>query len=116
MVKYVFGNNISVGADEARKLLGKTVSYGAARASFGTETCASPTYAARRLSAGQFLQDYRTSLNSVGIKASYVETLTVRCKGGAEWASPGGFLMRLPGGDLMTVWDGVFFVLRRQGR
>jgi len=115
VVAYRFGDGPSVGEREARTLLGAAANYGRRRAGFGAEVCSSPSYETTRVAEEQFFREYRTSLRSIGIGAGSAEVVEVRCRG-QHWASPGSLLIRLRGGRMLTLWDGVYFVLeRRQG-
>lgn len=115
VVAYRFGDGPSVGKREARALLGAAASYGRRRAGFGAEVCPSPSYETTRVDEKQFFREYRTSLRSIGIDAGSAEVVEVRCRG-QHWVSPGSLLIRLRGGRMLTLWDGVYFVLeRRQG-
>lgn len=118
VTQYIFGNNVSVGEDSAKKLVGITLSYSATKAASGSESCASPTYTAQRISGQKFLADYRTTLKSIGISGSYADTITVKCKdkNGGDWIALGDFVLKKPDGTLLALWDGVFFVLKRQNR
>jgi hypothetical protein len=115
VVAYRFGDGPSVGEREARVLLGAAVRYGRRRGGFGWEICTSPPYETTRVTEEQFFREYRTSLRSIGIGGGAAEVVEVRCRG-QHWTSPGSLLIRLRGGRMLTLWDGVYFVLvRRQG-
>ena len=107
-----FGDGISVGSRDAKKLLGKRIRFSVDRASLGSDRCSSAVYESRRIAKEEFVMEFKTSLRSIGIKSNHVDVLTVRC-GNNHWVAPGGLLLKLPGGSMLTLWDGVFFVLKK---
>jgi hypothetical protein len=113
IVAYRFGDGISVGPREARRLLGKKISFSSGRAVSGREVCAQPVYESKRLDVEQFLREFKTSPKSIGIKRDYIDVLNVHC-GGTDWTVPGSLLLKIPNGQILTMWDGVFFVLKKQ--
>ncbi|CAM3555279.1 hypothetical protein [Deinococcus frigens] len=110
---YRFGDGISVGENGARPNVGRILTYSANRA-VSNETCAAPTYSLGRATAQAFLEDYRTSLTSVGIRGNAVDTVTVRCAGN-DWTEFGATVFRVSVREALTVWDGVYYVLERRG-
>jgi hypothetical protein len=113
VVSYRFGDGPSVGEREARVLLGKSATYGLRHAGFAAEACLSPAYVTTRMTEEQFYRAFRTSLRSIGISAGSAEVVEVSCQG-RHWTSPGSLVIRLRGGRMLTVWDGVYFVLERR--
>ena len=112
IVSYRFGDGISVGARDAKRFVGRKIHLSAERAVSGREVCAQPTYESKRVDADQFFTEYRTSLKSIGIKARDVELVEVQC-GGRDWLVPGSSLI-ISKGQMLTMWDGVFFVLKKR--
>ena len=112
IVSYRFGDGISVGARDAKRFVGRKIHLSAERAVSGREVCAQPTYESKRVDADQFFTEYRTSLKSIGIKAKDVELVEVQC-GGSDWLVPGSTLI-ISKGQMLTMWDGVFFVLKKR--
>ncbi len=95
---------------------GRVVRFGAAEATSGADTCRSPAYGYRTVPADSFLNaGFRISGSALGLldSTSRVGLTQVSC-GGANWAAPGGQLLWLTENRAYTVWDGVFFELRRQ--
>lgn len=109
---YRFGDGISVGGDQARANLGKMVTYSANRA-VSDGSCDTPTYSRVNISDQAFLEAYRTSLASIGIRNNAVETVAVRCAGN-DWTEFGATVFRISDREALTVWDGVYYVLERQ--
>ena len=112
VVSYRFGDGVSVGPREARKLLGMKLRFSSERAVSGRDTCARPTYESKRMSAEDFLREFRTSLGSIGMKQQEVEVVNIRC-GGEDWTAPGATLLKFEKGRMLTTWDGVFFGLKK---
>ncbi|MDV6375706.1 hypothetical protein [Deinococcus arenicola] len=108
-----FGDGVSVGEAQARVNVGRTVSYSANRAA-SASSCNTPTYSLARVSGAAFEEVYRTSLASVGIMGNAVDTVVVRCAGN-DWTEFGATVFRVSDREALTVWDGVYYVLERQG-
>lgn len=109
---YRFGDGISVGEDQAKVNVGKRVTYSANR-SDSDSSCDTPTYSPGRTTDQDFLENYRTSLASVGLKGNAVETVTVRCAG-SDWTEFGSTVFRVSDREALTVWDGVYYTLERR--
>ena len=112
IVSYRFGEGISVGPDDARKLLGLKIVFGSERAESGESVCELPTYQSKRIDADQFLREFKTSLKSLGIKRSAIELLNVQCYD-EDWPAPGSTLLIVDKGRMLTMWDGVFFDMKK---
>jgi hypothetical protein len=81
----------------------------------GREVCAQPVYESKRISIEQFFREFKTSPKSIGIKRDYIDLLNVQC-GGTDWTVPGSLLLKNSNDQMLTLWDGVFFVLKKQSR
>ena len=112
IVAFRFGDGVSAGAREAKKLVGVKLRLGDTRAQSGGEVCESPTYKSKRMTEDEFNYDFRTSLNSIGILSNHVDVVNVEC-GGRNWIVPGATLIKAQDGQMLTIWDGVFFLLKR---
>jgi hypothetical protein len=112
VVSYRFGDGVSVGPDDARKLLGLKIRLGAKRAESGRDVCEQPSYELKRMDADQFLREFKTSLTSIGIKRRTVELLNVQCDA-EDWRVPGGTMLIVEKGRMLTMWDGVFFSVKK---
>ena len=112
VVSYRFGDGVSVGPRDARKLLGMKIRFSSDRAVSGRDICSRPTYESKRLGAEEFLREFKTSLQSIGIKQQEVEVVNIRC-GGDDWTAPGATLLKIEKGRMLTTWDGVFFGLKK---
>jgi hypothetical protein len=115
IVAFRFGQGVSVGPRDAKKLLGMKLKFGDTRAVSGREVCASPVYKSKRMTADEFRDDFRTSLKSIGITGDHVDIVEVDC-GRNDWTVPGATLLKVRNGQMLTIWDGVFFVLKRKGK
>jgi len=113
IVAFRFGEGISVGPGEAKKLLRKNVQLSSMRAVFGNDICSSPVYESKRMTAEQFSQEFKTSLKSIGIRDDHVDLVNIQCSG-SDWLVPGAILLKVRNGQMLTLWDGVFFVLKKQ--
>ena len=113
IVAFRFGEGISVGPREARKFMRLKLRLGETRAQSGREVCTSPVYKSKRMTADEFSYDFRTSLKSIGIRGNHVDVVDIEC-GGRDWLVPGGTLLKVKEDQMLTLWDGVFFVLKKQ--
>ena len=113
IVSFRFGKGVSVGPGDAKKLLGLKVQLGDTRAQSGSEVCDSPTYTSERMTENEFSYEFRTSLKSMGIRGNHVDVVNVDC-GGSNWIVPGATLIKAQDRQMLTIWDGVFFVLKKQ--
>jgi hypothetical protein len=98
---------------ELANLVGTRVRLNIDAAEVGTKSCQSPAYRSRTLTGKEFFQELGTSLSSIGIKIDRVETIAVKCETGG-WKPPRSLLIRLPEGEALLLWDGVFLELKRQ--
>lgn len=112
---YRFGDGVSVGDDQAKIWLGKTVTYAPNSAVSGKDSCKAVKYSPKRLNQQAFLEEYRTSLKSVGLSGSSTLTTSVMCNK-QMWTAFGSTVLNKSGNQLLTIWDGVYFVLQRQNR
>lgn len=101
-------------AAEAARWHGRRIRLGTKIATSATNTCRRPVYRYRAVPADTFLQtEFRIAPADLGLQATARLALTEIFCTGARWAAPGGLLIRVSEGRLYTVWDGVFFELRR---
>jgi hypothetical protein len=113
IVSFRFGEGVSVGPGDAKKLVGLKLQLGDTRAQSGSEVCDSPTYTSTRMTENEFSYDFRTTLKSIGIRGNHVDVVNVDC-GGSNWTVPGAILIKVQDRQMLTNWDGVFFVLKKQ--
>ena len=98
--------------DEAESWIGKTAQYTNTKASFDGETCESPTYKRSAMQPEDLYDRFRVSPESLGYETGPIEVIEVYC-GNTTWANAGGMLVRVGEGRVFTVWDGVFFHLKK---
>lgn len=93
---------------------GRSARFTTGMAVFDDDTCHTPTYDTRDLRGDSLLAvDYRADPAVFGLRpGAAIRRIEIRC-GDSPWSGPGGVLFVMPSGTLFTVWDGVFFELRR---
>jgi hypothetical protein len=97
-------------ADAARQV-GAEASFDASRARFGAQTCDSPSYTRRVLSATTFADAYGVTPRQLRLDGEQVAMVDILCASGSLDA--GSSLILRPDGSMLTLWDGVFFELRK---
>ncbi len=100
--------------EEAGAWIGREVRISATAVSFADSSCPNAMYVRSSRSVDEFFRDWRVLPATLGIEQDPVVEVAVRC-GGEEWVAPGSLLIVKGPGELLTVWDGVFFELRRSG-
>lgn len=86
-------------------------SYDAEQASFGDEIVAHPEYREAELTAGQFIADFRTRPEELGLDGETVRTLSVAGRTG-----PGNTLIVKDADTLLFLWDVNYYEMKRAGR
>ena len=76
------------------------------------QACDEPTYTKRSLWAPTFTEAYRVSPQELSITAEPIALVDVTCGSGNLEA--GSTLILRPDGSMLTMWDGVFYELRKQ--
>lgn len=102
---------------EATELHGRTITLAADLATSGSERCASPRYRYRTERADSVFASYNTSIAALGLQNSvdrFIGVTDVMCPD-QDWPALGGRLLWTADGRPFTVFDGVFFELRRAG-
>jgi hypothetical protein len=95
---------------EAKTWIGRAAFFSDSIVTFGSDRCASPTYSLDTIMAAQFTSGYRVYPSDLGLGDTVVSTV-VGCPG--RWTAPGSELLHR-GSELVTPWDGTYFVLRRR--
>lgn len=100
--------------DQAMVWHGRSARFTSGIAIFDADTCRTPVYDARELRGDSLLAvDYHADPAVFGLKpGASIRRIEVRCDTMAS-TGPGAVLLEMPSGTLFTVWDGVFFELRR---
>lgn len=100
--------------DEAVGWHGRIIHLGAGEARSAEDSCDSPDYRYRKVSADDYLRDgFRITSDALGLEEAERLGVTEVFCGGDHWTAPGGLLIWADDRPPFTVWDGVFFELRR---
>ena len=95
---------------EAKTWIGRAALFSDSVVTFDSDRCASPNYSLDTIVAGQFTARSRVYPSELGLGDTVVSTV-VGCPG--RWTAPGSQLYHR-GSELITPWDGTYFVLRRR--
>lgn len=104
------GTSANSPAQESRQV-GTTVSLQAGRARVGDRTCGGATYTRRALSVETFVEAYRVTPQQLSLTGDPVALVDVTCESGA--LELGATLVVKSDREMLTMWDGVFYVLSR---
>jgi hypothetical protein len=97
-------------ADAARQV-GAEASFDARRARFGAQTCEGVSYTRRVLSAGIFAEAYGVTAQQLRLDTDQIAMVDILCASGSLDA--GTSLILRPDGSMLTLWDGVFYEVRK---
>jgi uncharacterized membrane protein len=100
---------------EAASWHGRTVRLGKEEASSNTEPCRPPVYHYRMVPGDSLFAAFHTSVGALQLEGTAPRRLgltEVFC-GSAPWSAMGSTLIWIAENRPLTVWDGVFFELRR---
>jgi hypothetical protein len=92
--------------------VGTEVSFEADEAAFGARSCDEPAYTRRSLSFQTFTEAYRVAPDQLSLTAEPVGMVDLSCGNGSLEA--GSTLILRPDGSMLTMWDGVFYELKKQ--
>jgi hypothetical protein len=95
---------------EANAWIGRSAFFSDSLVTFGNDRCTSPTYALDTVNANEFTGLSKVYPADLGLGDSIVST-SVGCPG--EWTAPGSELIHR-GSELITSWDGTYFVLHKR--
>jgi hypothetical protein len=95
---------------EANAWIGRSAFFSDSLVTFGNDRCKSPTYALDTVNASEFTGLSKVYPSNLGLGDSIVST-SVGCPG--EWTAPGSELFHR-GSELITNWEGTYFVLHRR--
>ena len=73
-----------------------------------------PLYEVERLSQGRFFSEFHNYPNELGINGNLVVVIDVLNRKGNKVVNPGTLLV-VRGKNILTLWDGVFYLLARRG-
>jgi hypothetical protein len=111
VVGHVFAPINAMPPDEADGWNGSRAEFAPRRAWFRDRTCTTPGYMSWTTTGAQFERDYRISPSALGITSGDIEMVRIDCRG--PWTVPGSELIIVADDKLVTLWDGVYFLLRR---
>jgi hypothetical protein len=96
---------------DAGRQVGTVVSLKAGRVRVGDHTCNGATYTRRALSVETFAEAYRVTPQQLSLSGDPIALVDVTCEsGGLELGST---LVLKSDTAMLTMWDGVFYVLTR---
>jgi hypothetical protein len=95
---------------DAKKWIGRVAYFSDSLVSFAGARCVSPTYVLDTITGSEFAEGSRFYPSELGL-GDTVMTTEVRCPG--QWTAPGSLLYHR-GSELLALWDGTYFVLRRR--
>ena len=96
---------------DAGRQVGTAVSLQAGRVRVGDHTCNGATYTRRALSVETFAEAYRVTPQQLSLTGDPIALVDVTCEsGGLELGST---LVLKSDTAMLTMWDGVFYVLTR---
>jgi hypothetical protein len=96
---------------DAGRQVGTVVSLQAGRVRVGDHTCNGATYTRRALSVETFAEAYRVTPQQLSLSGEPIALVDVTCQsGGLELGST---LVLKSDTAMLTMWDGVFYVLTR---
>jgi hypothetical protein len=96
---------------EARAWLGRIFTIGTSTVSSDLAECTHASFGFKDMTVREFYQDYRFDPGALGLDPNHLSSVGVSC-GDAAWVEPGsGYLW--DGKALFTMWDGVYFPLKR---
>ena len=113
-VNYRFAEADTKPVADLEGLIGTRVRLLSDRAEVGAKICSSPAFQSKRITKEEMFRDAGVDLKTIGIKADQVETINVKCEGGG-WQPPYSVLVKTHEGEMLMLWNGVFFVLKRDG-
>jgi hypothetical protein len=96
---------------EASSWIGSVLYLSRKEVAFREEGCSSPSFETREIPRPKFEEEFRTSWTSLGLPNAPVCVTEVSC---ADKSSVPGSLLIHGRGELLALWDGVYFRLHRQ--
>ena len=95
---------------ELERLVGGSIQLEADRANVNESACRAPAYKSERVSLSELSR--RLGVDVKLSQGSDFETITVNCESNG-WSPPRSLLIKLPEGDMLMLWNGVFLTLKR---
>jgi|GEM_PF-1784575 len=113
VIDYRFPDGPPDYSEEFRRTLGTRIQIGPDRMAVGTKVCSLPAYQSKSVSDKKFERELGVNMAAVGISANQADTIAVKCESN-EWKPPQSLLVKLPQGELLMLWEGVFLVLKNE--
>jgi hypothetical protein len=107
-------SNIQTSVDDAKKYVGVEIVYAGDEFRFGGEVIGHPRYKTGRMTAAVFYEQYRAQLKELGVTRGAVSTVEVLDEKGEAVLNPGAIVFVKSADLIVTVWDGVYFEVRRE--
>jgi hypothetical protein len=96
---------------EAESWNGSTLVLSRNELTFRDQVCSNPSFTSREIPRPEFADTFRISGEALGLAPKPICATEVSCTAGS--AGPGSLLIHGKG-ELLALWDGVYFRLRRQ--
>lgn len=104
--KVVGSTPISTSVDDS--LIGLKATYNNEKAIFGKDETLKPEYKEQEITKDDFLNEYRTQLTDIGIKANSVKTVEI-----TNGTHAGSFLIIKDDQTMIFLWDGNYYEMKR---
>lgn len=95
---------------ELERLIGGSIWLEADRAIVNESSCGSPAYKSERVSLSELSR--RLGVDVKLSQQSDIEMIIVNCESDG-WAPPRSLLIKLPEGEMLMLWNGVFLTIKR---
>jgi hypothetical protein len=101
----------AMSAGEANAWNGAVLTIGRDRMAFRDDVCASPTFTAKEMTRAEFAEEFRVSADALGLAPGPICVTNVACVD--DTPMPGSLLVH-GRGELLLLWDGVWFRAARR--
>lgn len=98
---------------EIKSFIGKKAEYNRRLAAFDGESCENPIYKKETLSEADFFSGFRSSFENLDLQGKSVTIFYVFENQSNPWINPGSSLIIKDNNTLITIWEGVFFEMKR---
>lgn len=102
---------VSAQSPAASQRVGTVVRLEPGRVRVSDRTCSGATYTRRALSVETFTEAYRVTPQQLSLSGDPIALVDVTCESGV--LDLGGTLVLKSDSEMLTMWDGVFYVLTR---
>ena len=98
---------------QATRWHGRSLAFSESEVIFQSDTCRRPLFHNRNAPTDSVLREFRVAPSALGLEARTTLGVTEVFCAGTRWSAAGGLLLWVDSARVYTVWDGVFFGLRR---